>query len=322
MTRFSPIVWLVTGLLTGAVSGPALGQSPATPRTAWGDPDLQGLWTNPTITPFERPPSMEGRATLTTEEVAAVEVQTAARRAAGDANPRPGVVGAYNQFWLDSGTKVLETGQTSLVVDPADGRVPTRQEAEAVRDHNLAHAGDSYTYMSVWDRCISRGVPGSMLPAGYNNAYRFVQLPDYLVIVYEMIHDIRVIPIADRPHVSDKIRLWMGDSRARWDGDTLVIETTNYNSRGWIASSAAGARIKGIPVSEQLHVVERFTRVDDDTLSFEVTIRDPEVFTGPWTISMPMTLDPDYELYEYACHEGNGAVGNALSGARAVEPVP
>ena len=265
---------------------------------------------------------MEGRAALTPEEIAAVEAETAARRAAGDANPRPGVVGAYNQFWLDAGTKVLETGQTSLVVDPPDGRVPTRPEAEAVRDHNRAHAGDSYRYMSIWDRCISRGVPGSMFPAGYNNAYRFVQRPGYLVIVYEMIHDIRVIPIADRPPISDKIHLWMGDSRARWDGDTLVIETTNYNRRGWIASSAAAARIKGIPVSEQLRVVERFTRVDDDTLRFEVTIQDPAAYTAPWTISMPMTLDPDYELYEYACHEGNGAVGNALSGARAVERAP
>ena len=283
-------------------------------RTPWGDPDLSGLWTNPTITPFERPSSMEGKPSLTPEEVAALEADTAAARARSDANPRPGVVGAYNQFWLDSGTRVVESGQTSLVVDPPDGRVPTRPKAEATRDYNLAHVGDSYAHMSVWDRCLSRGVPGSMFPAGYNNAYRFLQIPGYVVIVYEMIHDVRLIPIDDRPHVSERIRLWMGDSRAHWEGDTLVVETTNYNDRGWIASSAAGGRVKGIPVSEQLHVVERFTRVDDDTLLFEVTVRDPEMYTAPWTVSMPMMADPGYEMFEYACHEGNTAVPNILLG--------
>ena len=129
----------------------------------------------------------------------------------------------------------------------------------------------------------------------------------------------RIIPLADRPHVDEGITLWMGDSRAHWEGDTLVVETTNYHDRGWIASSAAGGRIKGIPTSEELLVVERFTRVAEDTIMWEVTVQDPDTYTGPWTVSMPLSRDPEYQLFEYACHEGNWAVRNALSGARALE---
>ena len=134
-----------------------------------------------------------------------------------------------------------------------------------------------------------------------------------------MIHDVRVIPLDDRPHINSSIGLWMGDSRARWEGDTLVIETTNYNDRGMIASSSAGARLKGIPVSEELHVVERFTRISEDTIVWEVTIEDPAVYLAPWTISMPLTQDPQYTMFEYACHEGNHAVPNILRGGRANE---
>ncbi len=294
------------------------------PRTPDGQPDLQGVWTNETLTPFERPASMADRAFLTEEEAAAQEAQTAERRVRSDVAP-PSTwrgVGSYNQIWLDSGTKVIATRRTSLVVDPPDGRVPVRPEAEAKRDYDREHATDSYEYMSVWDRCISRGVPGSMFPAGYNNAYQILQIPEYVVIRYEMIHDIRIIPMDGRPHIGSNIGLWMGDSRGRWEGNTLVVETTNYHDRGWVASSAAGGRIKGIPVSEALHVVERFTRVDEDTINWEVTIEDPNVYTRPWTVAMPLTRDPNYQMFEYACHEGNWAVRNALSGARAVEKTP
>ena len=289
------------------------------PRTPWGHPDLQGMWTNETITPFERPTEQQGKTVLSDDEAAAIEAGVAERRAASDGTSPPGTVGGYNQVWLDSGDKFLSSRQTSLVVDPPDGRVPTRESAVARRDFNRAHEGDSYVHMSVWDRCISRGVPGSIFPAGYNNAYRILQTPDYVAIVYEMIHDARIIPLDGGPHVSEEIRLWMGDSRAHWEGDTLVVEVSNYTDKGWIASNSASRRIKGIPQSKKLKVVERFTRVSADTIQYEVTIEDPEIYTAPWKIAMPLTNDPEYVMYEYACHEGNKAVELILGGARAME---
>ena len=289
------------------------------PRTPWGHPDLQGMWTNETITPFERPVEQEGKTVLSEEEATSIEDSVAERRAASDGTSPPGTVGGYNQVWLDSGDRFLSSRQTSLVVDPADGRVPTRPSAVARRDYNRAHEGDSYVHMSVWDRCISRGVPGSMFPAGYNNAYRILQTQDHVAILYEMIHDARIIPLDTDSHVSDEIRLWMGDSRGRWEGDTLVVEVSNYTDKGWIASNSASRRIKGIPQSEKLKVVERFTRVSEDTIQYEVTIEDPEIYTAPWKIAMPLTNDPGYVMYEYACHEGNMAVELILGGARAME---
>ena len=288
------------------------------PSTPWGDPDLQGMWTNETITPFERPLGQD-KEFLTAEEAAEIKESVAKRRAATDGTSPPGSVGGYNQVWLDSGTEYLPSRQTSLVVDPPSGRVPTRPSAEARRDFNKAHEGESYKYMSVWDRCISRGVPGSIFPAGYNNAYRILQTPNYVAILYEMIHDARIIPLNGGPHVDEDIRLWMGDSRGRWEGDTLVVEVTNYTNKGWIASNSASRRIKGIPQSERLMVVEKFTRVSEDTIQYEVAIEDPEIYTRPWKIAMPLTADPAYDMYEYACHEGNMAVELILGGARALE---
>ncbi len=289
------------------------------PQTPWGHPDLQGLWTNETITPFERPPNHAGKTEISTEEADGIAAAVAKRRAETDGTSPPGNVGGYNQVWLDSGTEYLPSLQTSLVVDPPDGRVPTRQEAVDQRDYNKAHEGDSYVHMSVWDRCISRGVPGSMFPAGYNNAYRILQTPDHVAILYEMIHDARIIPLDNRPHVSSGIRLWMGDSRARWEGDELVVEVRNYTDKGWIASNSASRRIKGIPQSESLHVVERFRRTGPDTIEYEATIHDPPIYKGPWKVAMPLTRDPGYDMYEYACHEGNMAVELILGGARAEE---
>ena len=294
------------------------------PRTADDQPDLQGMWGNKTLTPMERPDAVEGKAFLTDEEMAAINHQRVVDEQARDDAPAQRYsaganVGGYGSYWLDSGDTVLSTGQTSLIVDPPNGLAPIKPWALAAKAYNLAHNGDHYQHMSVWDRCLSRGVPGSMLPAGYNNAYRIVQTPDHIAIQYEMIHDIRIIPLFDKPFIGEGIRQWMGDARAHWDGDVLVVETKNFHNRGWIASSAAGARLKGIPTSKALHVVERFQRVSADTIIWTVTIEDPNVYTRPWTISMPLTAEPDYQIFEYACHEGNYAVPNALSGQRTID---
>jgi hypothetical protein len=257
---------------------------------------------------------LAGKAFLTDKEAAELEKKTAGTKV--DKPPAPGDVGNYNQAWFDSGTKVVSTKQTSLVVEPADGRVPVKPAAEAKRDYDAAHNADSYEYMSVWDRCITRGVPAGMFPAGYNNAYHIVQIPGYVVIQYEMIHDARIIPIDGRPHLPSSVKLWNGDSRGHWEGNTLVVDTTNYNDKGWIGTSASTGRIKGIPQSESLHVVERFTRVDVNTIKYEATIDDPTYFTKPWKVEIPLVRDPGYHIYEYACHEGNHAVENVLNGGR------
>ena len=291
-------------------------------RTPDGQPDLQGVWTNDTITPIERPASLAGRAFLSADEVAAMEANIARRRTEADDNivvEAGGNVGGYNQIWLDSGDTVLSTGQTSMIVDPPNGRAPLLESAIAERDYHFANIENHYIYHTVWDRCITRGVPGSMLPAGYNNAYRIIQTPDTITIVYEMIHDVRVIPLTKTEHLDPKIQLWMGDSVAHWEGETLVIETINFNDRGMIANSAAGGRLKGVPASDQLHVVERFARVAEGTIIWQATMTDPKAFSSPVTISIPLTLENDYMMYEYACHEGNYAIPNILSAGRARE---
>jgi hypothetical protein len=314
---------LLTAAGTAALAAALLASSPAAaqtytpPRTPDGQPDLQGVWTNETITPLERPPNLAGKPFYTPEEVAALEKQAAERRANSDRKPSGTDVGTYNQFWFDSGTKVVSSRQTSLVIDPPDGRVPVKPDAEKVRDANEARVGDGYEFMSPWDRCIARGVPGSFFPAGYNNAYQIIQTPGYVVIHSEMIHDARIIPIDGRPHLPSRVKTWTGDSRGRWEGDTLIVETTNYNNKGWIATNAAAGRIKGIPQSEALRVVERFTRKSPTTISYEVTIDDPTIYTRPWKAAIPLERDDSYRIYEYACHEGNRAVENILKGARA-----
>jgi hypothetical protein len=282
--------------------------------------DLQGVWTNATITPFERPVELGEKEFFTEDEIHEQETRAAATLV--DRVPDKGDVGSYNRFWFDSGSKAVKTRRTSLVIEPKNGRVPLRPEAEAKRDYNAAHNADSWEYMSVWDRCITRGVPAGMFPAGYNNGYQIQQIPGYVVILYEMIHEARIIPIDGSPHLPSSVKMWNGDSRGRWEGNTLVVDTTNYNDKGWIATSASTGRIKGTPQSEALHVVERFTRVDRDTINYEVTIDDPKYFTQPWKVAIPLNRDPAYHIFEYACHEGNHAVENVLSGGRAAERVP
>jgi hypothetical protein len=306
--RWTAAILLITPLM---ILGQAPARKPWTPgRTADGQPDLQGVWTNPTITPFERPGELAGKATLSATEAAALEKKAAAGRV--DRPPVEGDVGSYNQFWFDSGTKVVSTRQTSLVVDPPDGRVPVKPEAEEKRDFNLEHNADSYVYMSTWDRCITRGIPGAMFPAGYNNAYEIVQLPGYVIIHYEMIHNVRVIPLDGRPHLPANIRQWDGDPRGHWEGNTLVVQTTNFNGR-------TGAQANGnlMMTSDALELVERFTRTGPDTIQYEVTVTDPKTWTRPWGVSFPLRRDPGYGMFEYACHEGNHSLFNILSGARA-----
>jgi len=300
-------------------SGWAQAPSPkawVSPRTADGQPDLQGVWTNPTITPFERPVELANKSFWTEQEAAALEKRAADNQV--ERPPKPGDPGSYNLAWTDAGTKVVSTRQTSLVVAPPDGRVPLKPWAEQTRDYNIAHISDSYVHLTTWDRCITRGMPGGMFPAGYNNAYQIIQTPGYITIHYEMIHNTRIIPLDGRPHLPSSVRLWDGDARGRWEGDTLVVDTTNYNDKGMIATSAATGRIRGVPQSESLHVVERFKRTSADTILYEATIEDEKAYMRPWKVSIPLTKETgDYALYEYACHEGNQAMENILRGGRA-----
>jgi hypothetical protein len=321
----SRIALLLTVLASAAVAA----QTPAprwqAPTTSDGKPDLQGVWTNTTLTPLERPARFAGRAVMTDAEAAQLESQ-AARSFDQQAADRPesaavapragGAIGSYNQaVWADAG-KVVATRQTALVVDPPDGRVPVRPEAEQRRDADAARITESYEFMNVWDRCITRGVPGGFFPANYNNGYQILQTPGYVVIVSEMIHEARIIPTDGRPHRAAHLRSITGESVGRWEGDTLVVDTTNYNDKGSIATASTSGRMRGIPQSEALHVVERFRRLDAGTISYTVTIDDPVVYTRPWTVSMPLARDDDYRIYEYACQEANYAVGNILRGAR------
>ena len=248
------------------------------------------------------------------------EQQAADRAGSAEAPRAGGAVGSYNQaVWADPDRKVVSTRQTSLVIDPPDGRVPVRPEAEQQRDAMAARGTDSYEFFNVFDRCITRGVPGGFFPAGYNNGYQIVQTPGYVVIISEMIHETRIIPTDGRSHRPAHLRTITGDSVGRWEGDTLVVDTVNYNDQGSIATASTSGRMRGIPQSEALHVVERFRRVDAGTISYTVTIDDPHVYTAPWTVAMPLVRDDDYRIYEYACHEANYGVANILRGARAEE---
>ncbi|HXS79896.1 MAG TPA: hypothetical protein VN818_06405 [Gammaproteobacteria bacterium] len=262
-----------------------------TRKTSDGQPDLRGTWVNFDSTPFESD---------TTGPLGTIP----------NVNPPA--------HWADHDSPV-SAKRTSMVVDPPDGRVPVMKWAEDKRDYDLAHLEDHYKHETAWVRCITRGVPGGMFPAGYNNGYEIVQIPGYVIIVYEMIHDTRIIPLDGRPHVGASIRLWNGDPRGHFEGNTLVVDTTNFNALGSIATSAATGRIRGIPHSEELNVVERFTRVSEDVIEYSVTVTDPKVYTAPWTVALPLNRDPSYVMFEYACHEGNLALPNALHAGRVRE---
>ncbi|HKU13633.1 MAG TPA: hypothetical protein VJQ52_04510 [Steroidobacteraceae bacterium] len=285
------------------------------PRMADGTPDIQGIWTSGTLTPFERP------ADLATQlpEAQRAEHQRVAAEKFWASGHKAGEVGRDNDAFIDQHLAILPNGQTSLVVEPADGKVPVRPEALRRRDFNLSNF-DSYETMSQWDRCITRE-PTAMFPVVYNNAYQFVQTPGYVLIVAEMVHDARVIRMdsaAQPAHADRRVRSWGGDSRGHWEGATLVVDTTNFNDRGWIATGQ-NSSLRGVPFSEQLHLIERFTRIDRDTMQYEITIDDPVNYTAPWKISYPLARDEQYQMFEYACHEGNSAVELILRGARVQE---
>jgi hypothetical protein len=283
---------------TGAVKAPAAATTSTAGRTPDGQPDIQGIWTNYDNTPFE---------TFSSSDKPNLY--------AGDPEGTSRGTGPAS-FPVDASGRKL-TPRRSLVVDPPSGRVPVMPWAEAKRDYNLAHITDSWEYQTAWERCITRGVPGGIFPASYNSGYRIMQAPGYVVIYYEMIHEARIIPLDGRPHIPASTRLWNGDSRGRWEGNTLVVDITNYNNKGNVATNVATQRIRALPQSEDLHVVERFTRVDANTINYEVTIEDPKVFTTPWKVAMPFFREQDHQLFEYACHEGNYALPNTLSSGRA-----
>jgi hypothetical protein len=304
------------------------------PRTPDGQPDLQGVWANNNATPLERPAVLAGRTTLTDEEVAALKNkagelfngegdagfgdeifrsvlesvkagQSAPYRKAPDYGSDLGT-GDYNSFWL---VQREWDNRTSLITDPADGRLPAmtsqgqkrRDDADIARKR-LAQGPED---RSLGERCIAFGTPS--LRAGYNSYYQIVQTPGYVIILMEMAHDARIIPLDGRPHLPSTVRQWMGDSRGHWEGDTLVVDTTNYAPQGFQAPSSA-----------KLHVVERFTRTSLDNIKYEFTIDDPDTWTKPWSVMIPLRHSPD-RLFEYACHEGNSGLEGILSGSRQEE---
>jgi hypothetical protein len=296
------------------------GQAPSTaaknwtpPRTPDGQPDLQGIWTNATMTPFERPAELAGKQVFTEAEAAAYEKQAlqTANADRRDGTVEADVGRAYNEFWRERGG-IVPTRRTSLVVDPPDGKIPpltpeAERSAAARADYRRLHPADGPEDRALAERCIlwaSAGPP--MLPTGYNSNYQIVQTPGYVVILIEMIHDARIIPLDGRPHLGQNIRHWMGDSRGRWEGNTLVVDTTNFSDK----TAFRGA-------SEKLHLTERFTRAGEETLMYEFTVNDAS-FTRPWTAQVPMTKT-EGPIFEYACHEGNYGMTNLLAGARLQE---
>ena len=334
------VVCLVLSPVAGQDNAP---DSSTASRTPWGDPDLQGTYTNKTITPLERPEDLAERAFLTEEEVATLEQEVVDRniRLAGRPAERTtatdnvdrradGTPGFYNNFWLDRGTTVVGSRGTSLIIDPPDGKIPPltpeAQKKEAARVRALARRttgeADSWEDLDLNDRCMLWSVGPPMLPTGYNNNFLILQSPGYVVIHVEMIHDTRIIPLDGRPRLGPHHRQWLGDMRGHWEGQTLVVETTNLaTTEDGSASGNDPIRIRaarGDDSMSTLRIVERFTRIDADTISYQFTIEDPTRWTKPWTGEVPITKT-EGPLFEYACHEGNHSIVNVLSGARTQE---
>jgi hypothetical protein len=294
-------------LLKKARAEAAAGKTYKAPRTAWGEPDLQGVWSYATTTPLSRPESVSpDKRQLTEDEIEALAEQQAAQQ---DAAPRAGDPGTYNNFWWDRGASI---GRTSLIVDPPDGKLPPlTPEGQKRRAARIAqerdHPADSYLDRSPTDRCIMyHGVPP--LSSGYNNTYQIFQSPGLVAILDENIHHVRMIPLDGRPHIPDSVRQWNGDSRGYWEGDVLVVETKNFNEKTRL-------RYGG---SENTVAVERFKRVGPDVIDYQYTITDPASYTRPFTVALPLPRRDD-KVFEYACHEGNHALAGILSGARAEE---
>jgi hypothetical protein len=309
---------LVSGLWLFLVSTMLFGQTAkrwTPPRTADGHPDLQGTWNTSTLTPLERPAEFAGKPVLTEQEAKDYEARLLreGNRDRRDGTAEVDVGRAYNEFWFDRGSHIVESRRTSLIIDPPDGKIPaltpeaqTRQAALA--EYRRQHPGDGPEDFNLNNRCILWATGGPpMLPGAYNNNYQIVQSPGYVTVLVEMIHDARIIPTDGRLHLPSNVSQWMGNSIGHWEGDTLVVATTNFTNKTNFRGASANMRL-----------VERFTRVDADTINYEFTVNDPSSFTKPWTAQIPMkkTADP---LLEYACHEGNYAMEGMLGGVRQEE---
>ena len=312
LNRWMALVGVLLILPGGALAQPG-GDAASVARTPWGTPDLQGVWDFRTVTPLERPDELEGKEFLTDEEASEFEQQLAATRV--DRRPRDGSTGTYNQFWFDRGTTVVSDKRTSLIIDPPDGRIPpvtpgAQARLDAMRDARQRPAHEPED-RNVAERCIlgfNAGPP--MEPRAYNNNVQLFQTPDYVVLLNEMVHDVRVIPLDGPPHLSPTLRQWMGNSRGRWEGETLVVDTTDFYDQTSFSQRQGSTR--------DMHLVERFRRVDADTLLYEFTVDDPATWTRSWTAAIPMTRSEE-PIYEYACHEGNYGMLNILTGARAAD---
>jgi hypothetical protein len=308
--------WLAVVILNvgaasaGQVSKAAPGASPAiwvTPRLPDGHPDLQGVWDFRTATPLERPLEFAQQEFLTDENVVAVERRAAERLQVQ--RPDEQLLNTA-PWWLDFGTHVVSTGRSSLIVDPADGRVPPMTPAGLKRQTDLVTSrasAEGPEGLTSWDRCITRGLPEAMLPTAYNNNLQLVQTPGYVVITTEMIHEARIVPVDGRSQLPQDLRGWNGSSRGRWEGDTLVVETSNFSDK----SNFRGA-------SGNLHLIERFSRIDASTIDYRFTVEDPSTWTAAWTVAVPLVKTTDL-IYEYACHEANYSLENMLRIARADE---
>ena len=305
--------------LVGLAALPAAALAQDAPKTAWGAPDLEGVWDFRTITPLQRPEDLGDKAFLTEEEAvqreqAAVQRDIDAWNAEARRTEAGGNVGGYNNFWMDRGTRVIGTRRTSLIIDPPNGRMPEstdagRARAAAGRGSFSDQLPASYTDLSNADRCLmgfNAGPP--ITPGGYNQNVQIFQTPDHLVLMTEMVHTVRTVPLDGRPAIDDeRLAQWSGNSIGHWEGDTLVVETTNFDTdRNWRGSSTT------------MRLVERFTRVDETTLEYEYTVDDPDTWTEPWTVNLPMTRN-ELPMFEYACHEGNYSMDAMLGGARADE---
>ena len=315
--------WAVLVSIVGLMSVPVAGQSTKTaaawkaPRTSWGDPDIQGNFTNlwETGTPLERPDQFAGRRLEDIKGQELIDLRKAIQENTTSSSLNEPVRGP-REVWLDAFKH--EKGSVAwLVVDPPDGKIPPLTPAAQQKRAAIAQARrdsgrgpyDSPEDLGEYQRCISRGLPGSMMPTLYGNSYHIVQSPGFVAIRYEMIHETRIIPLDKRPHLGPGLRSYMGDAVGHWEGDTLVVETRNFKDE----TAFRGAN------GATLRLVERFTRVAPDKVKWAVTVDDPTTWTRPWTFSMPLTMDDQEQLFEYACHEANYNMTNMLSGARAEE---
>jgi hypothetical protein len=318
---FAALSFVVAASLATAQSDTAAPAAYQAPRTSWGDPDLAGIYSNDdeTGTPMERPAEFEGWTlkTITPEKIAAIVAERDRRfKAQVDSEAWRNSISPPPHLIFDTFDR--KNNRPWLIVDPEDGKIPPRTAAAEARpragggvstNQNSRGPFNSYLDMGLYDRCITRGIPNSMMPAGYGSRYEIVQAPDSIAIRYEMIHEARVIPLDRRRHIGTGLQQYLGDARGWWEGDTLVVETTNF--RPETAPQRA---------SENVKMIERFTRTSAASVEWTVTFEDATTWERPWTFSMPLAqVDRTQLIYEYACHEGNLAMRNILSGARAAE---